>query len=124
MLTVEAIEKNLKRRLNRHAPPLTFVAFIGETPVGSASLKIREMDIYPEYLHWLGTVYVLPEYRNRGIGTQIIEHSLSEAKRSGNIKELFLYTHDRERFYTKFGWQALERPFYHGREVVVMKRLI
>jgi putative hydrolase of the HAD superfamily len=124
MLTVDAIEKSLRGRLNRNIPPLTFIAFIGEDPIGSASLKIREMEIYPEYTHWLGTVYVLPEYRNQGIGTQIVEHSISEAKRLGNISELFLYTHDREHFYTKFGWQALKRILYHGREVVVMKRLI
>lgn len=123
-LSVDVIQKNLKQRLNRDRLPLTFVAFRDGDPVGSASLKIREMEIYPQYLHWLGTVYVLPEFRDQGIGSQIVSHALSEAERLGNINDLYLYTPDRERFYTKFGWQTLEKPFYHGQEVVVMKRMI
>lgn len=122
-LTIDFIERNLEERLNRDRLPLTFVAFQGAKPVGSASLKILEMEIYPQYLHWLSAVYVLPAYRNQRIGTQIIQLSILEAKRLG-VSELYLYTHDRETFYARFGWQPLERVFYHGREVVVMKRAI
>jgi len=123
-LSIDVIEENLRRRLNRDRLPLTFVGFQDGVPVGSASLKIREMEIYPQYIHWLGTVYVLPEYRDQGVGSQIVEHAISEAKKLGNINELYLYTSDRERFYTRLGWQTLEKPFYHGRKVVVMKRMI
>lgn len=119
-LTVDKIAENLEGRLHRNRIPLTFVAFVGTKPVGTASLKIHEMEIYPQYLHWLGAVYVLPQYRHRGIGTQIVEHAISEAQRLG-VRDLYLYTRGSESFYAQFGWQPLERPFYHGREVVVMK---
>jgi predicted N-acetyltransferase YhbS len=123
MLTVDSIKHSLEERLNRDSLPLTFVAFLGKEPIGSASLKINEMEIYPQYLHWLGAVYVLPEYRNQRVGTQTIAHSISEARRLG-VSELYLYTREHETLYAKFGWQPLERSFYHGREVVVMKRTI
>jgi predicted N-acetyltransferase YhbS len=121
LLTVDVIAKNLEEHLNRDTLPLTLVAFHDQEPVGSASLKIREMEIYPQYIHWLGSVYVLPEYRNQGVGTQIIQRSISEADRLG-VTELYLYTNGSGTFYSRFGWQPLERPFYHGREVTVMNR--
>lgn len=122
-LTVDKIARNLEDRLHRNRLPLTFVAFLSTQPVGTASLKIREMEIYPQYLHWLGAVYVLPEHRHQGVGTQIVEHAISEAERL-DVRELYLYTRGSQSFYAKFEWQPLERPFYHGREVVVMRRSI
>lgn len=119
-LTIDSIAKNLEGRLHRNRLPLTFVAFLETKPVGTASLKIREMEIYPQYLHWFGAVYVVPQYRHQGIGTQIVAYSISEAERIG-VGELYLYTRGSESFYAQFGWQPLERTFYHGREVVVMK---
>lgn len=119
-LTIDSIAKNLEGRLHRNSLPLTFVTFLETEPVGTASLKIREMEIYPQYLYWLGSVYVVPQCRHQGIGTQIVEHSISEAERLA-VRELYLYTRGSESFYAQFGWQPLERTFYHGREVVVMK---
>lgn len=121
-LTIDLIKRNLEERLNRDRLPLTFIALSGNETIGSASLKIREMEDYPQNPHWLGAVYVVPGYRNRGVGTQIVLHSISEAKRLG-VRELYLYTHSHETFYAKLGWQALERPIYHGREVVLMRRI-
>jgi GNAT superfamily N-acetyltransferase len=62
--------------------------------VATAALKIREMETHPQYEHWLGNVYVLPEFRAQGIGTTVIERAKHEAKRIG-IRDLYLYTRDR-----------------------------
>jgi predicted N-acetyltransferase YhbS len=121
MITLEMVERNLEKRLSRDRVPLTFIAFFGNEAIGSASLKIREMEIYPQFLHWLGSVYVIEGYRNQGVGGQIVQHSVSVAKKLA-VKELYLYTRNHEKFYAKFGWQTIEKPVYHGREVVVMKR--
>lgn len=121
LLTVDSITRNLEEHLNRDSLPLTLVAFHHQEPVGSASLKIREMEIYPQYTHWLGSVYVPPLFRNQGVGTQIVRRTISEADHLG-VTELYLYTNGSETFYSKFGWQSVDRPFYHGREVTVMKR--
>jgi predicted N-acetyltransferase YhbS len=119
-LTVDKIAEHLEGRLHKNRLPLTFLAFRGNQPVGTASLKIREMEIYPQYAHWLGAVYVSLPFRHQGIGTQIVRHSISEAEKLG-VTELYLYTRGSLSFYAQFGWRPLERPFYHGREVVVMK---
>ena len=79
------------------------------------------METHPQYLHWLGSVYVLPEYRSQGIGTELVQYAASEARRLG-VQDLYLYTRHREKFYTRLGWKPIERPIYDGRPAVIMSR--
>ena len=57
---VELLEVRLKKiisrlqgSLNRDKPPLLIIAIDEEKILGAAELKIREMDIYPEFEYWL-----------------------------------------------------------------------
>jgi hypothetical protein len=109
------------QRMDRDKVPLALVAFQGSEPVGSASLIIREMETHPQFLHWLGSVYIHHPYRNQGIGSQLVEYAASEAERLG-VRELYLYTRHHESFYSRLGWRPVERAHYHGREVLIMKR--
>ena len=119
----EFVEKRLRQRLKRVHPPLTMVAFLNEILAASASIKIREMETHPQFEHWLGAVYVKPEYRGAGIGSKIVQHTVSIAQQIG-INQLYLYTRSHEDFYTHLGWQPIERPQYHGRPAVIMKQTL
>ena len=121
--SLEKVEKRLRQRLNRDKVPLALVAFQGSEPVGSASLIVREMETHPQFLHWLASVYVHQPCRQQGIGSLLIEHAAAEAERIG-VGELYLSTHSHEGFYARLGWRPVERPLYHGREVVIMKRVL
>jgi GNAT superfamily N-acetyltransferase len=122
-LTIDSIEKAVRQRLNRDTAPLSLVAFLANRPVGTATLKIREMETHPQYEHWLGNVYVLPDYRNQGIGSYIIQKAIDEAGEIG-IRDLYLYTRDREKLYERLGWKSIEQVAYHGRIASIMKREI
>jgi len=122
-ITVEIIERRVRERLNRDKIPLCMVGFAKSKPIATATLKIREMEIYPHLEHWLGNVYVLPEYRNQGVGSQITEATVGTAKLLG-VKTLYLYTRDREHFYRRLGWKLLEQTEYRGRMASVMKRTL
>ncbi len=122
-LTLEKIEGRLKQRLNRDRVPLVLVLMKGGSPIASASLKIREMETHPHYLHWLGSVYVTPDYREKGIGSQLVGHSILEARHL-SVSDLYLYTRSREDFYTRLGWVTIEKPRYHGRRVIIMKQVL
>lgn len=121
-VTLERMEERVRERMNRDRPPLALVAFHEGVAVGSATLKIQEMETHPQFLYWLGTVYVRPEARRRGIGSTIVAAATAEAARLG-LEELYLYTRHSERFYARLGWMVVERTLYHGREAVIMKRL-
>lgn len=81
------------------------------------------MDIYPQFGYWLGNVYVKPECRNQGVGSQIVEATVDKAKLL-EVKNLYLYTEDREHFYQRLGWITLERVEYHTHMVHVMRRTL
>src|ERR1700722_3080332 len=61
-----------KKYLNDDRLPLTLMAFDGTTPVGMCSLT-ESRGICPDLTPWLAALYVVPKYRNRGIGKQLEE---------------------------------------------------
>jgi len=122
-LTLLDYQDQFTSRLNRDRFPLAVVASLDGVPVATTSLKLHEMDIYPQYPHWLGGVYTLPEYRRRGFGAQTIEAAVQQAVRLG-ATELYLYTRHSMALYDRLGWVTIERPVYRGREVILMKRIL
>jgi GNAT superfamily N-acetyltransferase len=110
----------LQNTLNRDKIPLTFVALSGAVPLGSASLVCHDMSTRPELTPWLARVYVVPERRGQGIGTQLVRRTVVEADRLG-VEHLFLYTPDKERFYARMGWAVRERVEYRGWNVALME---
>lgn len=88
--------------------------------LGAAELKTREMDIYPDYEHWLGGVYVESSERGKGIGRLLTLDIIDRAKRFG-IKRLYLQTESLSGgLYAECGFKPLETVEYKGRHVLVM----
>jgi putative hydrolase of the HAD superfamily len=119
----ERMRRILGEQLNKDKIPLTIVLLRDSHPIASASLKIREMETHPQYLHWLGGVFVQPDYRSQGIGSRLVKYTAGEAKRL-KVNDLYLYTRSHERFYTRLGWQVIEKPIYDGRIAIVMQRIL
>jgi predicted N-acetyltransferase YhbS len=118
--TLKHSVKNYRERMNTDRLPLTLVARqVGEL-IGMVSLKFHDMDTRPDLDPWLGGLLVLPEWRNRGVGTMLMRRATEETRRL-NISRLYLWTHSAERLYHKLGWQVVERTKYFGKEAVVMQ---
>jgi len=124
MYRIKSVEEQVEKiseRLNKNQFPLAFVALVRSQPVGTASLKIQEMTTHKHLYHWLGTVYVAGAHRKQGIGTALVNRAVTKAKDLG-VQELYLHTPDKEDFYVKRGWVAIERPIYFDMSVVIMKK--
>jgi GNAT superfamily N-acetyltransferase len=117
--TLEHCLKNYRERINTDRLPLTFVALRADELVGMVSLKFHDMDTRSDLDPWLGGLLVLPEWRNRGVGTMLMHRAVDEARRLG-VSRLYLWTHSAERLYQKLRWQVVERTDYFGKEAVVM----
>lgn len=115
--------QNFSERLHADRFPLSFVAFVDSVPIGTASLKLREMTTHPQLEHWVGAVYVLPAYRHRGIGSSLMQAAEDKARELG-VGMLYLHTSDRERYYLRRGWETIEQPAYLGMRVAVMKKAL
>lgn len=119
--TLEERTARLQAHLQRTALPTTFVAWSGDAPVGCASLVANDMTVLPEWIPWLASVYVQPEYRRRGIGAALVERVAAEAAHLG-YPRLYLYTLDQMHFYKSLGWQTSHVRFYRGHNMTVMIR--
>jgi GNAT superfamily N-acetyltransferase len=102
--------------------PMYLVATEGETVVGCGALKIREMEIYPEREHWLGSVYVKSGWRGQAIASRLVEAVMAVCPRF-DVSVLSLQTERPDGgLYAKLGWRPVERVWFHGKEVMVMER--
>lgn len=118
--TLEDSRKNYQERMNIDRLPLTLVALHGADLVGMVSLKFHDMDTRPDLDPWLGGLLVLPEWRNRGIGTMLMHHATEKARKL-HVSQLYLWTVSAESLYRKLGWQIIERTQYFGKQAVVMQ---
>ena len=124
--TLEDSLKNYRDRMNTDRLPLTLVAVRSGLAVnrrelvGMVSLKFHDMDTRPDLDPWLGGLLVLPEWRNRGVGTILMHRATEEARRL-NVPQLYLWTHTAEALYHRLGWQLVERTNYFGKEAAVMQ---
>ncbi len=102
----------------RRQIPSAFVAVSNGEPVGSALLIRHDMDTRKDLSPWLASVFVLPVYRERHIGSALVMRVVDEA-RALEIPRLYLFTEDAEPFYQRLGWRVFDRTTYFGRNVVI-----
>ena len=100
--------------------PFTLVAFVDGTPVGTASLLTQDMDSHPDLTPWLGSVFVLPDFRRGGIGERLCRTAVAEAKGLG-VERLYLFSEEQAPYYARMGWVEMARERFHGERVTLMK---
>lgn len=117
---LEKVIKKVSAFTSTNGAPMLILAMKNDTLVGAAELKFREMDIYPDYEHWLGGVYVDVNHRNSGIGLKLANEAINRAKDAG-IAKLYLQTVNLSGgIYSSAGFQPLEKVHYKGHDVLVM----
>jgi GNAT superfamily N-acetyltransferase len=115
--------KNYRQRTNIDRLPLALVALGDQKLIGTVSLKYDDLDIRPEIKIWLGGLFVMPEWRRRGVGSLLMQRALEAATRL-HLEKLFLWTSSAESLYLKLGWRPVERLDYCGNRIVIMERNI
>jgi predicted N-acetyltransferase YhbS len=101
--------------------PATLIALRSGELVGSVSLIYDDLAGW-EYLNpWLASLYVLPEYRGQGIGSQLVT-AADELLVGGMADAAFLFTETREAFFTKLGWKWFAASSVFGNPVTVMAK--
>ena len=95
------------------------LALVGGQPVGTASIFTHDMETRMELSPWLAAVYVMPEFRGQGIGSQLVL-AIEETGRRMKLEQLYLFTPDRASFYARLGWSEFEVVEFRNRSNVIM----
>jgi predicted N-acetyltransferase YhbS len=109
----------LQERSGRTELPITFVASFGSELLGSAMLIHHEMDTHPQFTPWLAGVFVVPTYRQRGIGRALADHVVREAAARG-YSTVYLFTPSAQDFFLYLGWSIIEQTRYRDIDVTIM----
>lgn len=119
-MSIEKVERKLSGYTNRDKAPLLVLVKLEGELIGAAELKIREMDIYPEYDFWLGGVYIKDSFRGKGQASRLVKEVVMRARAMG-VTTLYLQTEDLSGgLYLDNGFNVIEQVNYKGHEVVVM----
>lgn len=113
----DRIEK-MQAYLNEDFIPSTFAA-LDDDVLGSAAIIECDMETRKALSPWLASVYVAPEHRNKGVGSDLVKYVMRKACDQG-YKKLYLYTPDQRDFYQRLGWQVLETLKYQDTDVTIM----
>jgi predicted N-acetyltransferase YhbS len=108
--SVATLTDLLRANLIRDRIPLTLVASLDRCPIGTASLLAHDVgtEEWPDLTPWLAAVYVMPEYRRRGVGAALIQAVVEKAAALG-VETLYLSTVGREEYYASLGWDVIHR---------------
>jgi predicted N-acetyltransferase YhbS len=117
--TLETYTAFLASHYRRGGVPTLFVAVDNGKVIGTAALDDDDMDTHPRLSPWLASLYVDVKYRKYGVGEALVRRVIEEA-RSIQVKELYLFTPDREHYFERFGWKTLFKENYYGEVESVM----
>ena len=115
------IMERLAERCGRGLVPSLYLASAGDYPLGTVSLVGLDMPLRPLLSPWLASLWVLPAWRRRGVGTRLLAHAENRAAAVG-LSPLYLFTENRQPFYARRGWQSWEQLVYRGLRVTVMRK--
>lgn len=113
----------LKSHLSNRSIPRTFIVEMTTVKnisevIATVSLVQYELSEKDESSDWITNLFVLPEYRNQGIGSRLLDFAENYAKEI-NLSSLRLYTHDQQAFYLERGWESLGEAQLHRSNVTV-----
>lgn len=118
--TAESRTAKFRTHLNHDTLPIAWVAHSGGQVFGTAALRVHDLPGHENITPWLGGVYVAPEFRNRGIGAALCSTVEQQAKALYGISTLYLFTLDRQAWYSNLGWGMFQPVTWCGRAGDVM----
>ncbi|MFD2204460.1 GNAT family N-acetyltransferase [Kiloniella antarctica] len=104
--TRERVIAGYKSMTNKGNIEQAFVALSRNKPIGTVLLIENDHENYKQYRPWLAALYVVPEYRCRGIARKLVA-MVEDFARSRGEDHLFLYTTS-PNIYKGMGWQVTE----------------
>jgi GNAT superfamily N-acetyltransferase len=111
-ITFDMVLRAYGKRASEKGSERVFVALHDDFPVGMVSLKENDLWHRKDLSPWLASLFVIPQYRKKGIGEELIKGCIDHA-RENNFKTLHLfidYTESQKLFpyYQKRGWSFME----------------
>ena len=90
-------------------------------PVGTCLLVESEIEPNHDVSPWLAGLFVVPEYRGKGVGAALVR-AIEDQARQRELSRVYLYTTHAVGFYKRLGWKVMDRTNWQGFDTALMVR--
>lgn len=120
----EELLLRIKKKVSSNKIPIHIIAKNNNEFIGGLIIKENEMEQFPDFKYWIGSVVVEPKYQDQKIATKLLNYSCQIAKEK-KIKKLYLQTeYLNGGLYLKLGWKPVCRLKDKGDQILVMVKEI
>jgi N-acetylglutamate synthase-like GNAT family acetyltransferase len=119
--TLDVRTKKLKTHMNRDKLPIAWIAHANGQLLGTAALRVHDLEGREDLTPWLSGVFVGSQFRRQGIGAALCAAVEDEA-RSRAIDTLYLFTLDKQAWYSRLGWTILCPCVWHQQPGEIMRK--
>jgi len=92
---------------------VALVAKADGEPVGTCLLVESEIEPDHDVSPWLAGLFVVPEYRRKGVGAASVR-AIEDQARQRELSRVYLYTTHAVGFYKRLGWKVMDRTNWQG----------
>ena len=111
-------------KTNFRSFPITLIAISDERCIGTVSIFENDLKSQNVLKPWLGSLYVSPNYRGKGVAEKLINQVKVIVKELG-YEILYLRTEHTSEYYRRLGWEFLFKTLDEkGQETEVYKIFI
>jgi len=120
--SLSTLESEIKDCAQPNTSSLIIYALLEEENkvCGSISLLENDLDSHADFSPWLANFFVLPEYRNRGIGRALYEALIKEAFENLQYEACYLYTENPSPYESK-KWITIGQFQYRNKLQYLLK---
>ena len=111
----------LNAHMNRDQLPIAWVAHANGQVLGTAALRVHDLEGREDLTPWLGGVFVGSEFRRGGIGAALCG-TVEKAAQSRGTQTLYLFTLDKQTWYSRQGWAFFAPCVWHERRGDIMSK--
>ena len=107
--------------MNRDKLPIAWVAHANEQLLGTVALRVHDLGGREDLTPWLGGLFVGSHFRRQGIGAALCA-TVEEETRLRATHTLYLFTLDRQAWYSRLGWTILGPCVWQQRPGTIMAK--
>jgi GNAT superfamily N-acetyltransferase len=117
----EHVSNGLSEMMKGERIPFAIVAHEGAEFLGSTLGIASDMEARPQFSPWVAAVWVEPQARLKQVGRTLVGHAAQVLFQRGFARIYLCSSPKRLNFYTRQGWQPIERDVgEHHQTVYVM----